>query len=111
MTSGDVFSFCPLVRCKDGRLLRLADRSQFFYDHDGNVREARTFFFQHHVCVTNARHDTQQAHCAILCATSWHEDTMKESERFNKWLPLRQLAYHPEPRPSEEANSGASVGP
>jgi hypothetical protein len=37
MTSGDVFSFSPLVRCKDGRLLRLADRSQFFYDHDGNV--------------------------------------------------------------------------
>lgn len=85
MTSGDVFSFSPLVRCKDGRLLRLADRSQFFYDHDGN------------------------AHCAILCATSWHEDTMKESERFNKWLPLRQLAYHPEPRPGDdEANGGAT---
>jgi hypothetical protein len=38
MTAGDVFSFSPLVRCKDGRLLRLADRSQFFYDHEGNVR-------------------------------------------------------------------------
>ncbi len=49
MTSGDVFSFTPLVRCKDGRLLRLADRSQFFYDHDGDVR-ARISFFSLHMC-------------------------------------------------------------
>jgi len=37
---GEVFSFMPLVKCKNGRLLRLTDRTQFFYDKHGTVRMA-----------------------------------------------------------------------
>ena len=65
MTSGDVFSFSPLVRCKDGRLLRLADRSQFFYDHAGDVREGPHLLFPSprasrltHDMHGHAQHDT-----------------------------------------------------
>jgi hypothetical protein len=37
MTAGIVFSYCPLMRRKDGKFLRLKDRSQAFYNHHGQV--------------------------------------------------------------------------
>ena len=37
MTASDVFSFSQLLRCKDGRTVRLDDQSQVFYDRNGNV--------------------------------------------------------------------------
>jgi hypothetical protein len=60
-------------------------------------------------CNANLERDATQPHCAILYASSWQEDTVKEGEVFNKWLPLRQLTYHDteSPEPPVENVTGA----
>jgi len=38
MTVSDMYTIRVLIRCKDGKLLRVTENLQFFYDQQGNVR-------------------------------------------------------------------------
>jgi hypothetical protein len=62
MTPGIVFSYSPLMRRKDGQLIRLKDRSQAFYNHHGQVTTApphrRTAAPPHHRTAAPPHHRT-----------------------------------------------------
>ncbi|ELR20539.1 uncharacterized protein ACA1_052280 [Acanthamoeba castellanii str. Neff] len=65
MTPGIVFSYSPLMRRKDGQLIRLKDRSQAFYNHHG------------------------QAQYSVKCIVGWEESSLREGEGFDRWVPPR----------------------
>jgi hypothetical protein len=72
MSVGIVYTYYPLMRCKDGSLVRLNDRGQFFYNHHG------------------------QAQYCLKCIDTWETGAhMREGEGFDRWIPLRPALVAP----------------
>lgn len=66
MSVSPVFEINCLVRCRSGRLLRTQDKTQFFFDEQGNVKHA------------------------ILCLLSWKEGQLQADERLEQWRPIKE---------------------
>jgi hypothetical protein len=97
MSVSPVFEINCLVRCRSGRLLRTEDKTQFFFDHQGNVHCAilspliaqRLISEVACVCVcVCAAVAVEQAKHAILCLLSWQEGTLRDDEVLDRWLPI-----------------------
>jgi hypothetical protein len=72
MSVGIVYAYFPLLRCKDGTLLRLiGDRGQNFYNHHG------------------------QAQYCLKCITAWEKGSLREGEGYDRWIPLRPTVVGP----------------
>jgi hypothetical protein len=71
MSVGIVYTYYPLMRCKDGSLVRLNDRGQCFYNHHG------------------------QAQYCLKCINSWEPGALREGESFDRWIPLRPALVAP----------------
>ena len=72
MTVSDTVRIRVLIRCKDGKLLRVNENLQFFYDQHGNVCTLLPIF-------------RNQARYSIMCILDWEES---ESYGFDRWLSI-----------------------
>lgn len=90
MTVSDMYRIRVLIRCKDGKLLRVNENVQFFYDQQGNTRYS------------------------LMCILDWEEGWLEEGESygFDHWVPIvKVLSPKIEDVPSHPPSSQNSSSP